>query len=91
MTYVESGSCYYSPTRPSELLLVESLHNIVMHFRCLLKPNTAKPETVILVKLATQLLSLNFVDTKQCGTAQVQSKASMRGKTMARVVFVALP
>ena len=44
---------------------------------------TAKP-----LMLATQLFSLNFVDTKQCGTAHAQSKTSTRGKKMARVVLV---
>ena len=42
----------------------------------------------MLVKLATQLLSLKFVDAKQCGTVHAQSKTSMRGQKMARVLLV---
>ena len=30
----------------------------------------------MLAKLVTQLLSLNFVDAKQCGTAHAQSKTT---------------
>ena len=41
----------------------------------------------MLVKLATQLSLLNFVDAKQCGTVHEQSK-STRGKKMVRVVLV---
>ena len=47
---------------------------------------TVKP--LMLVKLAMQLLLLNFVDAKQCGTAHVQSKTSTRGQNMAHVVLV---
>ena len=36
--------------------------------------------SVPLAKLATQVLSLNFVDAKQCGTAHAQSKTSMHGQ-----------
>ena len=43
---------------------------------------------LMLAKLATQLLSLNFVDAEQCGTAHAQLKRSTRGKKLARVVLV---
>ena len=43
---------------------------------------------LMLAKLATQLLSLNFVDAKQCGTAHAQLKTSTRSQKMARVVLV---
>ena len=43
---------------------------------------------LMLAKLAMQLLLLNSVDAKQCGTAHVQSKTSTRGKKMAQVVLV---
>ena len=42
----------------------------------------------MLVKLAMQLLSLNFVDAKQCGTAHAQSKTSTHVQKVARVVLV---
>ena len=38
--------------------------------------------------LAMQLLSLNFVDARQCGIAHTQSKTSTRGQKMAFIVLV---
>ena len=51
--------------------------------------NTINVSTLLmLAKLAMQLLLLNFVDAKQCGTAHVQSKKSTRGQKMAHIVLV---
>ena len=49
---------------------------------------------LMLAKLATQLLSLNFVDAKQCGTAHAQSKTNMRGQNDSRsscTMYITLP
>ena len=43
---------------------------------------------LMLAKIAMQLLLLNFVEAKQCGTARAQSKISTRGQEMAHIVLV---
>ena len=58
-------------------------------FTCTQYRNVSVP--LMLAKLAMELLSLNFVDAKQCCTVHAQLKTNMRGQKMACVVLVALP